>query len=112
MNGVYFAGVDELIKGLEKRSHYDVAAKDAVKKRTAELNQLTQRFVPVRTGHLRRSIRQYTSSDKMEGRVKAHAEYALAVEKGTRRFSGRYYMRRAFNIVKPKFLADMRKALK
>ena len=51
-------------------------------------------LVPVRTGRLRDSIR-VTPFDNGVGRVGAYTGYATAVEFGTSRRPGRYYMTQA-----------------
>ena len=60
---------------------------------TGDLFERSQRRVPVRTGHLKRSAIVGISLPKLEGRVKYAADYAGYLEKGTRYMAARPYLK-------------------
>ena len=76
---------------------------------TGDLHERSQRRVPVRTGHLKRSATVGVSLPKLEGRVKYTAEYAGYLEKGTRYMAARPYLKPSLNEVEPKFIDDMKR---
>lgn len=79
---------------------------------TADLHQRSQRKVPVKTGHLKRSGAADVDTDKLEGRVKYSADYAGYVEKGTRFMDARPYLKPSLNEVKPLFIKDLKRLSK
>lgn len=65
------------------------------------------------TGFLRRSIMgPYLELSGLSGKVRAEADYAGYVEKGTRYMAAQPYMEPALREVEPLFLADLRSIFK
>ncbi|MDY5835763.1 MAG: HK97-gp10 family putative phage morphogenesis protein [Eubacteriales bacterium] len=101
-------GLDELAKALDSDKLHKQAER-IIAYHTADLHTRSQRKVPVRTGHLKRSGIAKTDLERLEGRVKYSADYAGYVEKGTRYMDAQPYLEPALNEVKPALVADMKK---
>lgn len=99
-------GFDELAKALDSDRIHRQAEK-IITYHTSDLHTRSQRKVPVRTGHLKRSGIVRTNPEKLEGRVKYSADYAGYVEKGTRYMDAQPYLEPALNEVKPALIKDM-----
>lgn len=67
---------------------------------------------PVRTGTLRRSINTQIAGGGLSAIVAAGVDYALYVERGTRRMGARPFMVPAFEREVPKIKAGVTKALR
>lgn len=117
-----FTGLNELQRGLVERSRLE-EAKMAVKKHGARLQQGAQKNAPVGTpestgipgylgGTLRQSIGLSIEDGGLTAHVEATAHYAGYVELGTRFMRAQPYMKPAFNQVKGKFNADLRKLVR
>lgn len=103
----------KLAKGIDKEEIEFIVAQN-----TAELQQKAQTKAPISTeltnpggdhGHLKRSIKSEVNGDT--GIVRATADYAMYVEKGTRFMSAQPYMEPAFDEQKQIFLRDLKKAI-
>lgn len=91
---------ESLLEGVKKG---DIAR--VVLVNTGQLQRRAQQLAPVCTGYLKRSIMSNVTPN--EGIVRAMADYAEYVEKGTRFMSAQPYMEPAFNEQKTKFLDDL-----
>lgn len=89
-----------------------LAFQKTVVKYSGDLQKAAIRKVPVRTGHLKRSIQPPTfSEDVFTGTVVATAEYAYWVEKGTRFMAAQPFMEPAFNEIRQEFLNAVQKVV-
>lgn len=104
-------GLDELQGALLEKSKLEVA-KTVVAKNGSRLQQDAMYHAPIDTGFLRRSIGLEIEDDGLTADVKATAHYAGYVELGTRFMAAQPYMKPAFNVVKPKFVADLKKLVR
>lgn len=103
----------KLAKGINKSEINRIVAQN-----TSELQQKAISKAPISTeitnpggdhGHLKRSIQIEVNGET--GIVRATANYAMYVEKGTRFMASQPYMEPAFNEQKPIFLRDLKKAI-
>lgn len=78
----------------------------------AELNKSAQRYAPVDTGYLRRSIAFQTQNFGFVAVSIASAEYAPYLEYGTRFMSAQPFMGPAFRAQKEKFKSDMQRLVR
>lgn len=109
---ITYNGLETLISALDiKTEQAERGLKDIVSKNTADMHRLSQENVPVITGHLKRSIRIDFQDGGYTGRVRATAIYARWVETGTRRFTGRFYIRKAYNVAKRNFVDDVERMI-
>ena len=106
-----FTGLNELQRALLKKSELE-AAKAVVAKNGSRLQQDAMYHTPIDTGFLRRSIGLEIEDGGLTADVKATAHYAGYVELGTRFMAAQPYMKPAFNAVKPKFVADLKKLVR
>lgn len=117
-----FVGLNELQRGLVERSHLE-AAKTVVAKNGSRLQTKAQQNAPVGTpestgipnyvgGTLRRSIGLEIKDGGLTAVSGATAHYGEYVERGTRFMRAQPYMKPAFNQVKGKFNADLRKLVR
>jgi len=60
------------------------------------IEKTAKQLVPVDTGRLRSSIRPYPIGWSLEKSIEARTHYAKYIEFGTRRYSGKPFMRPAF----------------
>lgn len=87
--------------GWTARLHYEIGQKlDVV---GANMRDLAQSIVPVRTGFLRSTIYYSVTIDGMTIELGATAEYAVYVEYGTRFMSPRPYLRPAVDALTDQF---------
>ena len=100
--GVKMVGVKQLKLKLEKNMKME-AVRQTVRRNGAELQTKAQRYAPVKTGTLKRSIRLDIQDNGLTARTDATADYAPYVEWGTRFMEARPFMRPAFNSQKEKF---------
>lgn len=100
-------GMDVLLLHLEGGDAIEQAVKNIVKRRTSEMNRKAQRYAPVDTGELRRSILSTFSENGMQGKVSAGMHYSPYLEYGTRFMSARPFMRPAFYETVFEFRADL-----
>lgn len=110
-NVMVFTGLNELQRGLAERSRLD-AAKMVVAKNGLRIQQGAMYHAPHDTGTLRRSIGLEIEDGGLTADIKASAHYAGYVELGTRFMGAQPYMKPAFNAVKGKFNADLRKLVR
>lgn len=101
-------GMDALILHLERGAQIEEKVKEIVKKRTSELNRNAQRYAPVDTGELRRSIISTYENGGLVGLVKANMHYAPYVEYGTRFMVAKPFLRPAFYEVVFEFQEDLK----
>jgi len=102
-------------KALKKQLTEDAElklVKRLIKYHTTELNSKAMIKAPVDTGFLKRSLTVAMEEDGMTGRVKATADYAGYVEKGTRFMAAKPYLEPSLNEVKPGFLDDLKRMKK
>lgn len=101
-------GSDDIIHKLKKDAEMSLV-KEAVRINTVEMNGEAQRGAPVDTGHLRRSILMSIEDDGFSGHVNATANYAQAVNDGTRRQKAQPFMTSAFFKQKVQFEKDLKR---
>lgn len=111
MSTIVWNGISELKAKLKDMSKME-AAKKIVKMNGAEMQQNAQRFAPVDTGQLKRSIMLDITDNGMTARTEATVNYAAYVEYGTRYMAAQSYMRPAFNIQKATFINDLQNLTK
>jgi len=107
----YVLGADVLIKQLKANANVD-DVKKAVKLNTSEMQQKAQRYAPVDTGNLKRSIGFDLTEKNLNGHVGATAEYAPYVNYGTRYMTAQPFLTRAFNEQKQLFVKDLKRLMK
>lgn len=122
-----FSGLNELQRGLIERSHLE-EAKMAVKKNGAELQTGIQRKANFKghyeyragrgkvfvkpSGTTRRSVGLRIRNSGLTAVSGPTTEYSGYLEHGTRFMNAQPFVRPAFNVQKPKFVADLRKLVK
>lgn len=109
--GVKLTGVKEFKAVLEKQSRVQELARPVVKYHGSQLQQNAQRYAPVDTGNLKRSIRLEIKDAGMTAEIAATAEYSPYVEYGTRFMLAKPYMQPAFLRQKDRFISDLKKVL-
>lgn len=108
-----FSGFEKLTESLSEKILKAELAKQIVKRNGAEMHEKAQRFAPVDTGTLKRSI----SLDIVDGGRTAivrgdNVDYGVYQEYGTRYQSGTPFVGPAFKAQVGKFKEDMRGILK
>lgn len=108
-----FSGFEKLSSALGEKLLKAELAKQIVKRNGAEMHEKAQRFAPVDTGTLKRSI----SLDIVDGGRTAlvrgdNVNYGVYQEYGTRYQSGTPFVGPAYKEQKEKFKEDMRGILK
>ncbi|WP_334104623.1 HK97-gp10 family putative phage morphogenesis protein [Muricomes intestini] len=111
MANIKITGIDALMKKLKHNATLN-DVKLVVAVNGAEMHQKAQRFAPVDTGNLKRSIRINKENAGLAVRVSSTAEYALYQEYGTRYMAGTPHVRPAFRIQSAKFKNDMQRLVK
>ena len=109
--GVKLSGMKELKNSLNSQSNISKFVAPVVRQNGAELQQKAQRYAPVDTGNLRRSIQLSIKDNGMTAEVAATAEYSGYVEWGTRFMNAQPYVKPAFNEQKDIFINDLKKAV-
>lgn len=109
--GIKLNGVKELKRVLNSGKDVSKLAAPVVRLNGAELQQKAQRYAPVDTGNLRRSIQLSIEDNGMTAEVAATADYSAYVEYGTRFVNAQPYMRPAFNEQKDIFISDLKKVM-
>lgn len=108
-----FSGFEKLTESLSEKILKAELAKQIVKRNGAEMHEKAQRFAPVDTGTLKRSI----SLDIVDGGRTAivrgdNVDYGVYQEYGTRYQPGTPFVGPAFKAQVGKFKEDMRGILK
>ena len=106
-----FTGLNELQRGLIERSHLE-EAKGVVAKYGSKLQTQAQENAPYHSGTLQRSIGLEIKYSGLTASIEATAHYAGYVELGTRFMAAQPYMKPAFNAVKGKFNAELKKLVR
>lgn len=110
-----FAGLDELQRGLIKRSHLE-AAKTAVAKNGSRLQAKIQENANFKkgyqTGTTKRSVGLILTDSGLTAKSGATTHYAEYLENGTRFMEAQPFVRPAFNVVKGQFNSDLRKLVR
>mgnify|MGYP000420065074 CR=1 FL=1 len=102
-------GADRLISRLQALpSACRTAAEGALSKSADEALARARHLVPVRTGHLRSTLRKKAADHRHQ--VMASCSYALFVERGTRRMRAQPYLTPAFH--QARYLARVTQAFK
>lgn len=109
--GVKITGADDLIRKLEKAGKLD-AIKQVVKADGGTLQARAQRYCPVDTRTLKRSIDLEISDMGLTATSAAHTNYAAYVEYGTRKMEAQPYMKPAYEQTVEEFKAHIKKAMK
>lgn len=109
--GIKLSGAKELKAALARQRNVQMLAAPVVKHHGAQLQQNAQRYAPVDTGTLKRSIRLEIRDSELTAEVAATTDYAAYVEYGTRFMLAQPYMRPAFQQQEGKFLRDLRKKI-
>lgn len=111
MSGIKVNGLDQLNAKLRKNMDLNVV-KTVVKKNGADLQKKAQRYAPVDTGALKRSIGLNIKDGSLTAVVAPTAEYAEYVEYGTRFMESQPYVRPALGEQKQIFKKDLEKVMK
>lgn len=93
MSGIKVNGLDQLNVKLRKNMNLNVV-KTVVKKNGADLQKKAQRYAPVDTGTLKRSIELNIEDGGLTAVVAPTTDYAEYVEYGTRFMESQPYVRR------------------
>lgn len=108
--GVTYRGLNELINFNKNLNNYLTQASNTVlKQQGGTLLGATQKVVPVRTGRLKRSGGQQAGNLFLS--VFYDAPYALYVDLGTSRFTGRHYFFRVLEPQKSKIIASINQSV-
>jgi hypothetical protein len=108
--GVTYKGLNELIAFNKNLSSFlTQASNEGLKQQGSSLLGSTQRVVPVRTGRLKRSGGQQAGNLFLSVFYDAH--YALFVDVGTSRFTGRHYFFRVLDQQRPKIIASINQSV-
>lgn len=106
-------GFKEFLTKLAELEAKDLKAKQVVKKNGAEMHAKAQRYAPVDTGTLKRSITLEIKDNGMTAEVDGgHVNYAVYQEYGTRYQSGTPFIRPSHKEQKEIFKKEMRDILK
>lgn len=108
---VKLSGMKELKSSLNSKRDISKLVAPVVRQNGAELQQKAQRYAPVDTGNLRRSIQLSIKDNGMTAEVAATADYSAYVEFGTRFMDAQPYMKPAFNEQKDIFINDLNKVI-
>ena len=108
---IKLSGMKELKSALKSKRDISKLVAPVVRQNGAELQQKAQRYAPVDTGNLRRSIQLSIKDNEMTAEVAATAEYSAYVEYGTRFMNAQPYAKPAFNEQKDIFINDLKKAV-
>lgn len=111
MSGIKVNGLDQLNAKLRKNMNLNVV-KTVVKKNGVDLQKKAQRYAPVDTGTLKRSIELSIEDAGMTAVVASTADYAEYVEYGTRFMESQPYMRPALGEQKQIFKKDLEKIMR
>lgn len=102
-----------LMKALQTAANME-AHKAIVKKYGAELQRTAKNNAVFTkgyaTGATKRKISLELQDGGFEAKVEAGTDYAAYLEVGTRKMNAQPFMKPAFDVVQPKFIADLRRA--
>ena len=104
-------GQDLLLRKLE-RNMQKTAAKEIVKKHTANMQAEAQKLAPVDTGNLKRNIMLEITNFGGTGKVSSNADYSGYQEFGTRFMAAQPYMGPAFRKHRNLFVNDLKNLTK
>lgn len=104
------ASLKTLQSELEKRQEL-TPFQSVVAANGSKLQRKAMAKAPIDTGTLMRSITMDTKDDGLTATVTPEAEYAAYVEYGTRFMAAQPYLRPAFETMRPRFIADLRKLM-
>lgn len=108
-----FSGFEKLTESLSEKILKAELAKQIVKRNGAEMHEKAQRFAPVDTGTLKRSISLDIVDSGRTAIVRGdNVDYGVYQEYGTRYQSGTPFVGPAFKAQVGKFKEDMRGILK
>lgn len=99
--------IQVLVKNKDLRRIVGVVAKHG-----GDLQEDAQRFAPVDTGTLKRSISLEIKDDGMTAIISPNVDYDIYQEYGTRFQEGTPFMRPAVKSVGPRFIAELKEKLK
>lgn len=108
--GVQVVVLSNKIPGLPAAIRQGVARE--IEKGARQIEAGAKQAVPVRTGTLRRSINTQMGAGGLSAIVAAGTEYAIYVERGTRRMGARPFLVPAFEREAPRIVAAVRAVLK
>ena len=111
MSGIKVNGLDQLNAKLRKNMDPNVV-KMIVRKNGADLQKKAQRYAPVATGELKRSIGLSIKDGGMTAVVAPATDYAEYVEYGTRFMEAQPFIRPAFGEQKQIFIKELEKVMK
>lgn len=102
-----------LKKALQTAANME-AHKAIVKKYGSELQKAAKRNAVFTkgyaTGATKRKINLELQDGGFEAKVEAGTDYAAYLEVGTRKMNAQPFMKPAFDVVQPRFIADLRRA--
>ena len=102
-----------LMKALQTAANME-AHKAIVKKYGAELQRTAKNNAVFTkgyaTGATKRKISLELQDGGFEAKVEAGTDYAAYLEVGTRKMNAQPFMKPAFDVVQPRFIADLRRA--
>ena len=110
MARIRLIGDKELKAALKKASRLD-AVKQVVRSDGATLQRKAQRYCPVDTGTLKRSIDLEISDMGLTATSAAHTDYAAYVEYGTRKMDAQPYMVPAYEETVENFKRHLRRTM-
>lgn len=110
---LHIKGDEPLMKALQTAANME-AHKAIVKKYGAELQRTAKRNAVFTkgyaTGATKRKITLELQDGGFEAKVEAGTDYAAYLEVGTRKMNAQPFMKPAFDVVQPRFIADLRRA--
>ena len=111
MSDIEVIGLDEINAKLKRNMNLNIV-KTIVKKNGAELQKKAQRYVPIATGELKRSIGLSIKDGGMAAVVTPATDYAEYVEYGTRFMESQPFLRPALGEQKQTFIKELEKVMK
>lgn len=111
-------GIEGLTNKLTKLVEVTAKAQTVVRKNGGQMQESTQRYAPVDTGHLKREVSLNLTDGNLTAVVESRAiasnghNYAFYQEFGTRYQPGTPHVGPAFHDQKPIFITDMKNILK
>ena len=111
-------GADVLIGALENKMKVKERVRQVIRTNGGQMQESTQRFAPVDTGHLKRSVSLNYEDEDLTAIVESKAlngygdNYSVYQEWGTRYQPGTPHVGPAFHKQVPVFKADIKKVVK
>ena len=107
----FIEGEDELVRAIRNRFNHDKVAR-VVKRNTSQAQKKAMRLARVDTSFMRRSITMSVDVTGLTGYITAGADYSPYQEYGTRKMTGKPFMRPAAREQAPIFLSDLKNLIR